>query len=97
MAPKKTPFTDAYSKNQQSLLHLGSYFLIGSGGGLLGVAISNMISRSSRAEAIYFEIICGLILIAWGGLTRQRLQTYLENREIYKAIHQSREAEKADR
>ncbi len=97
MSPKITPFTDAYSKSQQSLLSRGSYFLMGCGSVIFGLAISNMISSSSRAETIYFEIICGLILMAWASLTRQRLQTYLENLEIYKAIQESRETADVNR
>jgi hypothetical protein len=92
MDSKRTPFTDAYVKEQQKTLSLGYKLFAACGIVILVTALVVLFIRS------YHFLAHGLILLTlgntyllWAALSKQRLSTFRENLELSKMIQQLRE------
>lgn len=85
MNPKDTPFTDAYVKAQESVLSRGYklYLTIGA-----VIVVGGAILAFVRPERSYGLIPLAMIILLWGAVAKQRLNTFRENLELYKMIKQ---------
>ena len=90
MNPKKTPFTDAYVKEQQSTLSLGIKLFAILGIMVLAVAVIVLVSDKALVQGLLF-LTLGNIYLVWAALSKQRLSTFRENLELSKMIQQLRE------
>jgi hypothetical protein len=88
MNPKKTPFTDAYVKEQQSTLSLGYKMFAAVGIVITVFGIIVLVFRPyPEGQGL---LTFGMIFVLWAALSRQRLNTFRENLELYKMTQQLR-------
>jgi hypothetical protein len=85
MNPKKTPFTEAYVKDQQSNLNLGYRLFLAMG---VVLVLSGAILSFIRPQTVQGLITLGMIILLWGAVSKQRLNTFRENLELSKMIQQ---------